>query len=198
VGRGRPLYLDRSDKDRLEARNGILQYRLVRRLAIQSRGVLNITPEIIKSLHREAIKGIYSCAGRYRTWGVKLGLSHKPPESRFVPGLVEQMCSTANETSEWDPVQVAAYLLWRVNWIHPFGGGNGRTSRALAELSLRVRLNHKLPGKTTLTEQIDDDREEYIGALKDADAAWSVDVLNVSQMELLLGRLLEERLERFE
>jgi hypothetical protein len=115
VGRGRPLYHDRLDKDRLEARNGVLQYRLVRRLADQSPGGLNLTPNIIKSLHCEAIKGVYSCAGHYRTWGVKLGLSHKPPESRYVPGLVKDMCSKANGTTEWDPIQIAAYLLWRLN-----------------------------------------------------------------------------------
>jgi len=114
-----------------------------------------------------------------------------------VSGLVEEMCSRANGGTEWDPIQVAAYLLWRLNWIHPFGGGNGRTSRALAELSLRIGLDHTLPGKPTLTEQIVDNREAYIGALKDADAAWSVDVLNFGQMERLLTRLLEERLERF-
>lgn len=55
---------------------------------------------------------------------------------------------------EPDPIKVASYLIWRLNWIHPFGGGNGRTSRALAELSLRVRLANELPGKTTLPEQI--------------------------------------------
>ena len=132
VGQVRPLYRNRSHKDLLEARNGRLQYRLARRLARQSSGVLRLTPNLIKSFHRRAIKGIYSCAGEYRTWGVKLGLSHKPPESRYVPGLLEDMCSRANEAGDWDPIQVAAYLLWRVNWIHPFGGGNGRTSRALA------------------------------------------------------------------
>ncbi len=163
VGRGRPLYRDRLDKDRLEARNGILQYRLVGRLADQSLGVLSVTPDIIKSLHREAIRGVYSCAGQYRTWGVRLGSSHKPPESRYVSGLVEEMCSRANRRTELDPIQVAAYLLWRLNWIHPFGGGNGRTSRALAELSLRICLDHKLHGKPTLTEQILDNREEYLG-----------------------------------
>ncbi len=27
-----------------------------------------------------------------------------------------------------DPTTLAAYTLWRINWIHPFIEGNGRTS----------------------------------------------------------------------
>ena len=67
--------------------------------------MLIVKPDIINSLHREAIKGVYSCAGQYRTWGVRLRSSHKPPESRYVPGLVEEMCSSANGNTEWDPIR---------------------------------------------------------------------------------------------
>jgi hypothetical protein len=29
------------------------------------------------------------------------------------------------------PTELAAYGLWRLNWIHPFVEGNGRTARAV-------------------------------------------------------------------
>jgi Fic family protein len=195
VGRGKPLYRDQAAKDLLEARNGRLQYVLIQNIADQLRGDLNLTPDIVKSLHFAAVRDIYSCAGQYRTWRVKIaGSTHKPPEPRYVPGLVEEMCGEANRNKDWDPIMVSAFLLWRVNWIHPFGGGIGRTSRALAELTLRVRVGYRLPGKTTLPEQILEHRREHEHALYDADAAWAQGVLDVSEMTSLLARLLEERL----
>ncbi len=195
MGRGRPLYESRAAKDLLEAKNGRLQYRLIERLASQMAGALRLTPAIVKSLHRAAIKNIYSCAGQYRTWAVRIrGSAHKPPESRFVAGLVDEMCREANSNEDWDAVKASAYMLWRLSWIHPFGGGNGRTARALAELALRVRLNHKLPAKIATPEQYVGHRREYEDALKDADEAWSQGVLDLTKLESLLGHLLEKQL----
>ena len=31
---------------------------------------------------------------------------------------------------------MASYLLWRINWVHPFGEGNGRTAFVLCNLIL--------------------------------------------------------------
>ena len=65
----------------------------------------------------------------------------------------------------------------------------------LAELALRVpELNCKLPAKIAMPEQLVGHRREYEEALKDADEAWSQGVLDLSKMESLLGRLLEEQL----
>jgi Fic family protein len=173
MGRGRPLFESQTAKDFLEARNGRLQYRLIESLASQMAGALTLTPAMIKSLHRAAFRTfIYSCAGQYRTWPVQIrGSAHRPPESRFVPGLVDEMCREANSHEEWDAVKVSAYVLWRLSWIHPFGGGNGRTARALAELALRVRINRKLPAIIAMPEQIVGHRREYEDALKDTDEA---------------------------
>lgn len=158
-------------------------------------GALELTPAMVKSLHRAAIRNIYSCAGRYRTWAVQIrGSAHKPPESRFVPGLIDEMCREANSNEDWDAIKVSAYVLWRLSWIHPFGGGNGRTARALAELAFRVRINRKLPAKIAMPEQFVGRRREYEDALKDSDEAWSQGVLDLSKMESLLGQLLEEQL----
>jgi Fic family protein len=128
----------------LEARNGLLQYDEVIRLVDDSRGRLSLGPETIKRLHFFAIDGIYCCAGQFREWPVAIkGSLHKPPEHRFVGALVDEMCELANDTSDWSPIRTAAYLLWRLNWIHPFAGGNGRTSRAIAYLALCVGLGFR-------------------------------------------------------
>jgi Fic family protein len=201
VVHGRPLYRDQAEKDRLEARNARLQYRRVLDLIAICRGgpkgpgnELRVTPEAIKDLHCVAIEGIYSCAGHFRSWRVRIISSrHKPPESDGLDGLVQDMCDQAN-AGEWDPIQTAAFLLRKLNWIHPFAGGNGRTSRAVAMLALSVRLGFLPPGRPTMAEYLDANRARYLEALRDADEAWTNGVIDVGLMTALLHEMLEHQL----
>jgi Fic family protein len=132
---GRSLYDDENEKIQKEARNGLLLFDEVIKLIDASGSELCLSPATVKRLHKLAIKDIYSCAGKFRKWPVKIGGSlHKPPEHKYIEGLVGDMCEQANANADWGAVKTAAYLLWRLNWIHPFGGGNGRTSRAVSYL----------------------------------------------------------------
>jgi Fic family protein len=103
------------------------------------------------------------------------------------------MCDQAN-AGEWDPIETAAVLLWKLNWIHPFAGGNGRTSRAVALLALSVRLGFLPPGQPTMAEYLDANRARYLEALRDADEAWTNGVIDVGLMTALLREMLERQL----
>jgi Fic family protein len=67
------------------------------------------------------------------------------------------------------PLHLASYVMWRLNWIHPFTDGNGRTSRAVSYLVLCIRLRALLPGKLTIPEQIEQDKTPYYRALEAAE-----------------------------
>lgn len=195
VGVRPELYKDDAHKVELQSRNGVWQFDEVVRLIDRSDGELRLTRRKILRLHRFAIQDIYQCAGRFREWPVAIrGSLHKPPEARYIKGLVAEMCATANREMDWSPSKTAAFLLWRLNWIHPFGGGNGRTSRALGYYALCVRYGLRFPGRFTIAEQIDRDRRRYQDALEDADAAWREHSLDVSLMESLIEDLLERQL----
>jgi Fic family protein len=84
--------------------------------------------------------------------------------------------------------------MWRHNWIHPFAGGNGRTSRGVSYLVLSVRLGFVLPGKNTIAQQIEKRRDTYYDALKTADQAEREGKIDVSQMEELLSNMLGAQL----
>jgi Fic family protein len=84
--------------------------------------------------------------------------------------------------------------MWRLNWIHPFFGGNGRTSRAVSYLALCARLGFRLPGEETIPDQIVANRDPYYLALRAADNAWEERRLDVSQMEALMAELLARQL----
>jgi Fic family protein len=104
------------------------------------------------------------------------------------------MCDYVNENWSKSPVHLAAYVLWRMNWIHPFVDGNGRTARALSYLVLSVRLGYRLPGTNTIPDQIASDKNPYYRALEDADKAFSVGQVDVSKAEALVEVLLANQL----
>lgn len=65
------------------------------------------------------------------------GSQHVPPDAWQVPQLVEELCDYVNDN--WDAataLHLAAYVMWRLNWVHPLADGNGRTARAISYLVL--------------------------------------------------------------
>ena len=82
------------------------------------------------SLNHVAVANICQFGGRFREEPIYVG-NHIPPHYRSVPELMDRFISFIHEN--WfllSPTQLAAYGLWRLNWIHPFIEGNGRTARA--------------------------------------------------------------------
>jgi len=93
-----------------------------------------------------------------------------------------------------DPVVLASYVLWRLNYIHPFINGNGRTARAACYFVLCVKTGKLLPGKKSLPELISENRTLYIDAIKKADKSIPSGALDLSELHGLLSRLLDEQI----
>lgn len=191
------LYISETEKKELETRNGALQFLAVlEQIEACKSGPPPFTSELIKQLQYRAIVGIYSCAGEFRTGPVSISdTEHEPPPWGQIPELVDQMADYLNQN--WDlksASHLCAYAMWRLNWIHPFFGGNGRTSRACAYLALSARWGFRLPGKVTLPDHIVARRSAYINALKVADAAWAQGQLDVLALEDLVESVLAAQL----
>lgn len=156
-----------------------------------------LRPSAILHLHRVALDGINSYAGNYRPAGVEIeGSEHAPPGAHLVPELIEELCDYVNEN--WDSetaIHLSAYVMWRLNWIHPFSDGNGRTARAVSYVILSVRLGERLPGTNTIPEQVSTDKQPYYRALEAADNVLKQkDRVDVSSLEKLLGTYLASQL----
>jgi Fic family protein len=195
------LITDPQAKAAAEASNGFRQYDAAIG-AIQNaleHGSFKLRPSLILGLQREALAGISSYAGNYRPGKVAIeGSKHEPVGAHLVPELIEDMCDYVNEN--WDastPIHLAAYVMWRLNWIHPFADGNGRTSRVVSYLVLSIRAGSLLPGTPTIPDQIVDNREPYFEALDAADLALKGGQIDVSKMEELLASLLANQLAGF-
>jgi Fic family protein len=195
------LIIDPQEKAAAEARNGLRQYDAaigVIHTALD-RGSFKLRPSLILGLQREALAGISSYAGNYRPGGVEIeGSKHEPVGAHLVPELVEDMCDYVNDRWEGStPIHLASYVMWRLNWIHPFADGNGRTSRIVSYVVLSIRAGSVLPGTPSIPDQIVDNRKPYFDALDVADAAWLEGRIDVSKMEELLASLLANQLAHF-
>lgn len=189
------LFADPQQKAELEARNGLLQFDHVVTLIEASTNEFKLKPSTLQRLQRLAIQDIYTCAGNFRTHPVSIkGTSHQPPPASDVAEHVEVLCDYVNENWGKTALHLAAYVMWKLNWIHPFAGGNGRTSRAVSYLVMCARLGYRVQGSPTIPELIVQNREPYYKALDAADAAWQNDKVDVSVMEILLESLLAKQL----
>lgn len=83
------------------------------------------------SLNAAAVSNIAQFGGRFREEPIYVG-NHIPPRFQDVPELMDRFFSMIHEnwTIVDHPTWLAAYALWKLNWIHPFVEGNGRTARA--------------------------------------------------------------------
>jgi Fic family protein len=198
------LVQDKRERTEREVANGLRQFDAGKAAAQQAierqteGGKFGLRPSLILALHREALAGISRYAGTFRTGGVGIEKSkHEPPGPHLVAGLVEEMCDYVNGNWERSPIHLAAYVMWRLNWIHPFADGNGRTSRITSYVVLTVRSGFIIPGAPTIPEQIVSNRNRYFEALDEADAAWAEERLDVSAMERLLAGMLADQLLEF-
>jgi len=107
---------------------------------------------------------------------------------------MDDFVNTVNTSLRDDAVVVAAYVLWRLNYIHPFINGNGRTARAACYFVLCVRAGGWLPGKVILPELLRRDRDEYVAALQEADKSYAAGQLDLTSLHALLSKLLGEQL----
>jgi fido (protein-threonine AMPylation protein) len=99
-------------------------------------GRTRITESDVLAIHRLTIKGIYPCSGNFRdvTTEIKIiGTDQKPSHLSLVKADVRDMLEWLYDGGKaFSPVYRAAYVMWKINAIHPFNGGNGRVARAVA------------------------------------------------------------------
>jgi Fic family protein len=182
-----------------EALNGLRQFDAVVEMVeyfLHPDRPFRFRPSQLLHLHRIALEGISSYAGNWRPADIEIGGSkHRPVGAHQVPEKVEDLCDYVNENwKRRNALHLSAYVMWRLNWIHPFTDGNGRTSRATSYLILCLRTGYLLPGKRTIPDQIAEDRTPYYRALEAADTALNSGVVDLSAMEELLSGMLAKQL----
>lgn len=184
-----------------EVENGIQQFNAAMEIVRDSMGKEGerfiLRPRHLLMLNAKALEGINARAGTYRNTEIEITESHHIPPDHFdVPELVANMCDYVNDN--WDSknaLHLAAYLMWKINWIHPFDDGNGRTSRITSYMIMNIKLNSILPGSPSIPDQIAENKTPYYDALEFSDKALlETGAVDVSKMEELIEALLAKQL----
>jgi Fic family protein len=194
------LIADPVERAEREAENGVRQFKaaveVIKKYIHATGQKFRLTQSLILDIHHKALEGVHPLAGTYRNSPVMIGKSsHMPPRHVEVPDHVTDMCSYVND--HWEDrnaTHLAAYVLWRMNWIHPFADGNGRTARVVSYIVLSIKLNSLLPGTPTIPDQIAADKRPYYKALEDADDSWKREFLALASMESMLEGMLAQQL----
>jgi Fic family protein len=138
----------------------------------------------ILDIHKIILKNINETeAGRYRKENVMImGAVHLPPSAVKVPRLMSEFFEWYYKNKRKIPiVELAAWVHYKLVYIHPFIDGNGRTARLLMNLML---LQHGYPPAVILNI----DRKKYYRVLKEADREKYIDFFN------FIGRSAERSL----
>jgi Fic family protein len=185
----------------LEAQNLGRQYDFLRSALKTSvdLGYAGLSHDFLRALNFHAIATLHPFAGAYRPPGVSVTIGeseHVPPTSDQVPALMNGFIDEIN--SLWEsanPIMLAAFALWRLNWVHPFVNGNGRTARAAAYFVVCRKFGIWFETKRILPELIRETRAEYVAALKAVDASAAAGPLNVLPLALYLEAVFKRQLE---
>jgi len=155
-----------------------------------------IKPSQLLKLNGILLQDIEKSPGTYRAVEMHIIQSkHKPPKAAQVPELVEDMCEflVANWSAK-SAIFLSSYVLWQINWIHPFVDGNGRTARIFSYIILCAKVGYVLPGTKTIPEFISENKTPYYLGLESADGWFVQGKINVSDLELLLSEHLASQL----
>lgn len=189
------------EKAAIEARNALRQFDKLKEMieaAVDPAAPesFRLRPSSLLDLNRLAIENLDDGAGTYRNAPITIGKSkHVPPDWPGVPRLVEDMCEYVNEHgADASAVHLAAYVMWRLNWIHPFPDGNGRTTRAASYLVLCARLGYAIPGTKAIPAVIAENKQPYYDALEEGDEHYVKGQIDVSAMENVLHSALASQL----
>jgi len=182
---------------RVEEKNLLRQYDLLTN-CIEiglNKGIDSFDKYMLWNLNAAAVSNICQHGGRYREQPIYVG-NHIPPHFSNVNNSMDQFISIIHEN--WEiingPTELAAFALWRMNWIHPFVEGNGRTARAACYFLICLRQGRLLGGTKTVPERIKENRPKYVEALRAADRAWAEGHFDVSALSMYLDELLAAQL----
>jgi Fic family protein len=132
-----PVNRQREEK---EARSAEMLMQYVARLVDRNPKCI-LDEDLIRTFHKILTKDIeyeQNTPGEYRTFPVSVGSYVPPREEEQVKGLMAGFISWFNQgdPKDWDPIVRAIVAHFFVVSIHPFGDGNGRTSRAVESFLL--------------------------------------------------------------
>ena len=180
----------------LEITNGDRQYDFMRSLigAAIATNKIFLSQHVIKMLNFHAIACLHTAAGEYRPCPVKVG-AHNPPQHFQITPLMDDFINDVNVNWEKvDPLSMATYVYWRINYIHPFINGNGRTARVAAFYVLCLRNGGLMQGNPALPALLKREKDACCIALQTAHDSFNAGGVNLQPLHDIFVALMNEQL----
>jgi Fic family protein len=159
----------------IEVRNIINAFGTILNETVENEKSDLITPDLIRNFHRLVGENLgdhfHAIPGQFRNNNVFVG-PYRPPDYQYVPELISKLCDFLKIEFHYtkgqkfiDAVIQAIVAHVYIEWIHPFGDGNGRTGR-LIEFYLLMRAGNPDIASHILSNHYNDTRTEYYRQLE--------------------------------
>lgn len=185
---------------RVKDRNLEQQYILLQTVVDIALGIeqFRYTPDVLYALHAAAANFLHDEPGRVRGDHVHINASsHIPPPPDDVGRHLDDFFDYLNTNRGLtDSIHLAAFAMWRLTWIHPFGECNGRTARAFCLMVLCIEKGFWLPGAETIISLMSELRNDGYRLLAKADEACeATGAYDLAELELFLKKLTVVQLQ---
>jgi Fic family protein len=162
-----------------EVKNILVAFNLILNELIRDKSDELISPDLIRRFHRLVGEGLGDAfaaePGSFRRKNVVVG-NYRPPSFEEVPALVDNLCAwldrefhfRAGQSFEDAMIEAIVAHIY-IEWIHPFGEGNGRTGR-LFEFYILMRAGVPNVASHLLSNYYNETREEYYRRIEEATA----------------------------
>jgi hypothetical protein len=156
---------------------------------------------VLKGLHQILMFMLLEKPGEYRECeaiifetnedtGLTTIARHAPAHSDIAGLMAQFFDELAAMWPSADALDIAAYALWAICWMHPFEDGNGRAARAFAYVCLSVKTGRLLPGAETFFAP-SLWREGFYATVHKAHVSLDAGSLDLSEMRSYLGALVK-------
>ncbi|MFA6924985.1 MAG: Fic family protein [Bacteroidales bacterium] len=174
TAKGKPL------RDHLLVKDHYKAFLFIKEQALKKR---KISVDFIKEVNAKVMENtggiVKSMAGEFDTSKGDLRCAQVYVDKKYfsdykkVPNLLDKLCTAINnkidKVKDNDIIKLSADIHYNLVNIHPFGDGNGRTSRLFMNY---IQLYHHEPLIKIFTE----DRKEYINALNETEDKENPDI----------------------
>ncbi len=150
-------------------------------------------------LHRVGAQFLLAKPGRYRDFDFHIVedgaiIFRGAPRKKLTMLMRRFFRDLASVWATGDALDVAAFALWWISWIHPLEDGNGRTAMAFSYACFCLKLGAVLPGADIMFDSLTSDRDTYLRYLRVSDhgrdTATASGVTDLAPLKAFLDELL--------
>jgi Fic family protein len=120
--------------------------------------------------------------------------AHRPPQHYQIVALMDDFINEVNRHwDDTDPLFLATYVYWKINYIHPFINGNGRTARVAVFYVLCLKNGGFIKGSPSLPALLRREKDNCCKALQHAHDTYHAGAPDLVALHKIFVDLMNEQ-----